>query len=236
MEVIPGIHNLWQRKGARVHAYLLQHDGDLILIDTLYDSDAHRILELLRQIGRGPRDLKHIILTHAHRSHLGGLALLKQLSGAPVYAHEWESDLISGDRAAQQVSWRPQPAFRTYPYQVANNLNLTRHPPCEVDHFIHQGDRIGPLEVLATPGHSPGHLAFYWPDRRTLFSGDAIVTWPRFELGWPGFLLNRRQHRASLRKMAELDTEVLCTGHGEPIRSDAAARIRAALSQADPLP
>lgn len=235
MEISPGVHNLWQRRGAHVQAYLLQHGDELILIDTLYDSDAHRILELLRQLGREPRNLKHIILTHAHRSHLGGLALLKQLSGAPVYAHEWESDLVSGDRAAQQVSWRPQPVFRTYPYQVANNLNLTRHPPCEVDHFIHQGDRIGPLEVLATPGHSPGHLAFYWPERRALFSGDAIVTWPRFELGWPGFLLNRRQHRASLRKMADLDTEVLCTGHGEPIRSGAAGTIRAALSQAEPL-
>ncbi len=235
MEVVPGIHALWQQKGAYVRAYLLQHAGELILIDTLYDNDAHRILELLRQIGCTPSDLKHIILTHAHRSHLGGLALLKQLSGAPVYAHEWESDLISGDRAAQQVSWRPQPAFRTYPFQIANNLNLVHHPPCEVDHFIHQGDRIGPLDVLATPGHSPGHLAFYWPERRALFSGDAIVTWPHFELGWPGFLLNRRQHRASLRKMADLDTDVLCTGHGAPIQSGAAARIRTALSQAEPL-
>ncbi len=235
MEVITGIHSLGQRQGARVHAYLLEQGSDLILIDTLYDRDAHRILDLLAKLGRSPRDLKHIIMTHAHRSHLGGLAVLKQLSGAPVYAHEWESDLISGDRAAQPVSWRPQPAYRTYPYQIANNLNLARHPPCEVDCYIHQGDRIGPLEVLATPGHSPGHLAFYWPDRKVLFSGDAIVMWPHFELGWPGFLLNRRQHRASLHKMAELDAEVLCTGHGEPISSGAAARIRTALSQAERL-
>jgi glyoxylase-like metal-dependent hydrolase (beta-lactamase superfamily II) len=231
VEVAPGIYSLWQKMGAYVRAYLIDTPDGLLLIDTLYDTDARQIFALIKWLGYSPADLRHIILTHAHRSHLGGLRVLQESSGAPVYAHEWESDLISGDRAAQQVSWRPQPAFRTYVYQVANNLHLTRHPPVNVDHFIHEGDRIGPLQVLHTPGHSPGHLAFYWPERRALFTGDAIVTWPRFELGWPGFLLNKRAHQQSLRRMAELDVEVLCTGHGEPVLSGAASRVRAALPQ-----
>lgn len=231
MEVAPGIHSLGQRQGANVHAYLIDTGAELLLIDTLYDTDARRILSLIKQLGRTPKDLNHIIMTHAHRSHLGGLARLKELSDAPIYAHEWESDLISGDRAAQQVSWKPQPAYRTYIYQIANNLNLTHHPPAEVNYFIHEGDQVGPLHVMHTPGHSPGHLAFYWPERRVLFSGDAIVAWPRFELGWPGFLLNKRAHQKSLLKMAELDAELLCTGHGKPITKDAAARIRTALTE-----
>lgn len=229
MEIVPGIHSLWQKKGAYVHAYLINTPEGLLLIDTLFDTDAAPILSLIKQLGRTVQDLRHIIMTHAHRSHLGGLALLKELSGARVYAHEWEADLISGDRAAQQVSWRPQPDYRTYIYQLGNNLNLTRHPPANVDCHIHEGDHVGPLHVMHTPGHSPGHLAFYWPERRVMFTGDAIVAWPRFELGWPGFLLNKRAHKQSLRKMAELDADVLCTGHGEPITSGAAARVRAAL-------
>lgn len=229
MEVVPGIHSLWQKKGAQVHAYLIEATEGLLLIDTLYDTDAAQILGLLKHLGRSPQEIRHIIMTHAHRSHLGGLALLQELSGAPVYAHEWESDLISGDRAAQQVSWRPQPAFRTYIYQLGNNLNLTRHPPAQVDCFVHEGDAIGPLQVLATPGHSPGHLAFYWAERRVLFTGDAIVNWPRFELGWPGFLLNKRAHRQSLLKMAALDAATLCTGHGAPIAAGGAAMVRNAL-------
>ena len=44
--------------------------------------------------------LKHILLTHAHRSHLGGLSELKRMSGATVYAHEWEADIIAGERKA----------------------------------------------------------------------------------------------------------------------------------------
>ena len=90
MEVVPGIHSLWQKKGAYVHAYLVETSDGLLLIDTLFDKDAARILALIRQLGRAPQDIRHIIMTHAHRSHLGGLAALKQLSGASVYAHEWE--------------------------------------------------------------------------------------------------------------------------------------------------
>lgn len=229
MEVAPGIYSLWQRKGAYVHAFLLDDGNDLTLIDTLYDADAKRILDQIAQIGKTIKDLKRIVMTHAHRSHLGGLALLKELSGAPVYAHEWEADLISGDRAAQQVSWLPHNPVRTWPLQVANNLGFIKHPPVQVDEYIHDGDLIGPVRVVYAPGHSPGHLAFFWPERRALICGDAICTWPTFQLGWPGFLLNPKQHQASLRRLAEFDSEVLCVGHGEPLSSGAAARIRAAL-------
>jgi hypothetical protein len=96
MQVAPGIYSMAQRKGAYVHAFLLDDGDGLTLVDTLYDSDAHRILAELQRIGKSVADIKHIVMTHCHRSHLGGLALLKEQSGAPVYAHEWEADLIAG--------------------------------------------------------------------------------------------------------------------------------------------
>ncbi len=229
MEVAPGIYSLWQRQGAYVHAFLLDDGAGLTLVDTLYDTDAGRILDQIAQIGKTPGDLKRIIMTHAHRSHLGGLARLKELSGAPVYAHEWEADLISGDRGAQQVSWLPHRPVRTYPLQIALNLGIGKHPPVQVDHFIHDGDRLGPLRVVYAPGHSPGHLAFWWPERRALITGDAVCTWPAFQLGWLGFTLNLKQHMASLHRLAEFDAEVLCVGHGQPLQSGGAAQIRAAL-------
>jgi glyoxylase-like metal-dependent hydrolase (beta-lactamase superfamily II) len=230
MEAAPGVYSLAQSQGGFVHAYLLDDgSGRLTLVDTLFDTDGHRILTLLESIGKTPRDIKHIIVTHAHRSHLGGLARLKELTGAPVYAHEWEADIISGDRKAQAVSYLPSAPLRAYPLQIGLNLDIARHAPVVVDNFVHEGDQIGPLRVLFAPGHSPGHLAFYWPERRVLIAGDAICTWPNFMLGWKGFLLNPKQHQASLRRLAELDAEVLCVGHGDPLRSGAAAQIRAAL-------
>jgi glyoxylase-like metal-dependent hydrolase (beta-lactamase superfamily II) len=98
-----------------------------------------------------------------------------------------------------------------------------------VDHYVHEGDRIGPLQVIYCPGHSPGHLAFYWEERRLLIAGDAICTWPNLMLGWRGFTLNQKQHKASVHHLAELDSEILCVGHGEPLTSGAAEQIRRAL-------
>ncbi len=233
MEVVAGIYSMAQRKGAYVHAFLLDDGNGLTLVDTLYDVDAHRILAELDRIGKSVTDIKHIVMTHCHRSHLGGLALLQEQSGAPVYAHEWEADLIAGQRKQQPVSWLPHQPARVWPLQIALNLGIARHPPATVDHFVHEGDRIGPLQVIACPGHSPGHLAFWWGERRLLIAGDAICTWPNLMLGWRGFTLNLTQHRASVRRLAELDSEILCVGHGDPLPSNAAPAIRAALPTLD---
>ncbi len=233
MQVAPGIHSMWQRNGAYVHAFLLDDGDGLTLVDSLYDTDAHRILAELEAMGRKAQDIKHIIMTHAHRSHLGGLARLKELSGAPVYAHEWEADLIAGDRNQQAVSWLPHRPVRVWPLQIALNLGIAKHPGVAVDHYVHEGDRIGPLRVVYCPGHSPGHLAFTWEERRLLIAGDAICTWPNLMLGWRGFTLNLRQHKASVRRLAELDSEILCVGHGEPLASGAAEQIRRALPTLD---
>jgi glyoxylase-like metal-dependent hydrolase (beta-lactamase superfamily II) len=231
MELARGVYDMWQRQGGHVHAFLLDNGtGSLTLIDTLWDTDAGPILRQLRQIGRPVTDLRHIVLTHGHRAHLGGLATLKRLSGATVYAHEWESDIIGGDREAQRVSLIPgtplRPYLRVYPLQAGLALGKGQHPPCPVDETLTEGDRIGPLHVFHMPGHSPGHLSFYWPERRVLFSGDAIATWPAFNAGWPAFNLNRKQLWASIRRMAELEAEVVAVGHGNPLTMRARERVK----------
>ncbi|MCD6029906.1 MAG: putative Zn-dependent hydrolase, glyoxylase, partial [Thermomicrobiales bacterium] len=82
MEIAKGIYSLGQRRGGHVHAFLIDDGHDLTLIDTLADDDARRVLAALRRLGRSPADVKNIVLTHGHRSHLGGLAALKRMTGA----------------------------------------------------------------------------------------------------------------------------------------------------------
>jgi glyoxylase-like metal-dependent hydrolase (beta-lactamase superfamily II) len=102
-----------------------------------------------------------------------------------------------------------------------------------VDQTVNDGDMIeafGGLQVIATPGHSPGHVSFWQPERKILFVGDTIMNafssgglrLP-FTVSTPDMAENIR----SVKKLAELDAEIACFGHGEPILDDAAAKIRA---------
>jgi glyoxylase-like metal-dependent hydrolase (beta-lactamase superfamily II) len=227
MRVAEGVYSIGQSKGGRVHAYLFEQDRELTLVDTLFDADGERVLDCIRRIGRSPGNLKHIALTHAHRSHLGGLARLKRLTGALVCAHEWEADIIAGERLAQPVSLRPQGPLSTYPMRIGLALGRPRHMPCPVDRSLREGDQVGPLRVVHIPGHTPGHLAFHWDQRGVLAVGDAVATWPRIDAGWPGFNLNEGQYRASLKRLAQIEAEVIAVGHGEPLRERATERLHA---------
>lgn len=224
--VADGVYSLSQRMGGHVHAYILDDGNGLTLIDTLYDTDGARILRAIQDIGRQVTDLKNILITHAHRSHIGGTAALKKLSGAKVWVHEWEADILAGDRKAQACTIIPKPPLLVYPIQFGLAIGIDGHAPCEADGFFREGDRIGPLQIIYTPGHSPGHMAFYWDKRAFLHAGDAIATWPDLRLGWPGLNLNKKQHLQSLRKIEDLPVDLIAVGHGDAAVGDQIEQLR----------
>jgi glyoxylase-like metal-dependent hydrolase (beta-lactamase superfamily II) len=229
IELAPGVHSLGGTKGGRVRAFLLDH-GELTLVDTLFEDDARGVLAAIKALGRSPRDLARIVLTHAHRSHLGGLAALKRETGAKILAHEWEADIISGDRRAQPVTLRPMQSLRLMPFQLGLRFGRPKHVPCPVDDAVDEDDQVGPLQVLHAPGHTPGHLAFFWHDRSVLLAGDAIATWPELCPGWKPFTLNAKQQGDSLRRMAALAPRVVGVGHGDAITENAAELVRTFLT------
>lgn len=225
-KVVDGVHTLSQRKAGRIHAHLLDDDGAFALIDTLYDSDGAQIVRAIEQLGRKITDLKNIILTHAHRSHIGGLAALKKMSGAKVWAHEAESDIIAGKRKSPGTTFIPQWPLKVYHIQFALNIGVDGHEVCEVDAFLKEGDSVGPLQIIHAPGHSAGHLAMYWKQRSALFAGDALATWPELSLGWPGLTQDQKQSLQSLRKIDDLRADVIGVGHGEPATGEQIEHLR----------
>jgi glyoxylase-like metal-dependent hydrolase (beta-lactamase superfamily II) len=218
MKLTDGIHYVSQTTGGHVHAFLLDDGKSLTLIDALYDSDAGLLLEEIKLMGRQPSDLKNIILTHAHRSHIGGVAALKKVSNATVYSHDWEAGIIDGSRGATKVSIFPKPPIEAYYMQLGLALGVDGHVPCRVDQSLKDGDHVGSLTIVSTPGHTPGCLSFSWPEKKALFVGDVIVTWPRVEAGWAGLTLDMKQNVQSVGKLSDFgDVDIVGVGHGEPI-------------------
>lgn len=233
-ELAPGIYSLGHGKGGHVHAFLIDGGGELALVDTLFEGDGRLVLDAISALGRKPSDLKRIAITHGHRSHLGGLAALKRESGATVHAHEWEADIVAGDRRAQAVSIWPRQSLRLFPFQIGLWLDLPKHTSCPVDELLDEGDAFGPLQVLHAAGHSPGHLAFWWPERRFLIAGDGVATWPELCPGWHSFNLNRPQHHRTLQRLAALDAAIVGVGHGDPITEGAADKVHELASRPVP--
>lgn len=234
MKIAPGIYEVgapkWGYfKAGNTKAYLVEDGDDLIVIDTHYDADARFILDEISLIGKKPEDIKHIVITHGHRGHMGGMATLKRLSGAPVYAHEWEADIVSGDRAIPKVDIFVFSPIQTWPIIIVGQTTgrWNKVEPVTVDRIVDEGDKIGPLQVLHTPGHTPGHLALYWPERKALFTSDCFVTWPLITPGWRNTMLNVPQSWQTLARLATLDVEVISPGHGDSIRENGGAVLRA---------
>jgi glyoxylase-like metal-dependent hydrolase (beta-lactamase superfamily II) len=221
MQIAPGLHSLGDDSGGWVRSFLVEDGDGLLLIDTLSQEDGRMVLEELRAMGRSPTDIKRIILTHSHPSHLMGLAALKKLTGARVYSHDWEADIAAGKRKmvrSEQATILPRKPIKIYKFQLGFYFGIDKHAPCEVDDNLKDGDHVGPLVVMHVPGHTPGSLAFYWPERRALIAGDMVSTWPEPALGWPQITLDNKQNRESAGKLADMvNAEILCVGHGDPV-------------------
>lgn len=247
MQIAPGIHSIRQTgrqtyPSGYSHAYLLETGPEeLTLIDTLGDTDGRLVLDMLRGLNRPVGGLRHILLTHCHRSHVSGAARLRELSGATVYAHPWEAEIISGKRSAPRVSLLPLRPLRIFPQRLGLALRAG-HPPCPVDRHLGDGDAVGPVRVIHVPGHTPGALVYYWPEQRALFTGDNIVSWPSLRTGWPGFQLDAPQFRRSMRYMEESvarlaedpdqPVAVIGVAHGEPVTRGATEHLRSLVDAA----
>jgi glyoxylase-like metal-dependent hydrolase (beta-lactamase superfamily II) len=194
-------------------AYLLRHDGGVLLVDTGMPGLGAATLDVLRG-----QALTHIVLTHRHVDHAGSAAEIAALTGAPVYAGRADAPLIRSGEAG------PQPVFTATEEALFARVGAglpAAPPPCRVDVELDDGDRIDELGavVVATPGHTDGSIALHLPDTGVLFTGDvAAESEGRVVLG--PFNTGRARATASFRRFADLAADTVCFGHGRPLRDD----------------
>lgn len=199
-----------------VNAYLIQGASDLTLVDAGPARSAGALLEELRRNGFRLEDIGRVVLTHGHGDHSGGvIPFLRRRGAVKVYAHPLEIPSLTGKA--------PLPAPPGWAGRVAVRAQARLWPsePLEVVVAAEPGMPIkglGSWQVLHTPGHTDGGLSLFEPVRQILICGDIAVQ-RGGALRLPPAFLNRDPEalKASLKRAAGLDCDILCCGHGEAL-------------------
>ncbi|MEV3970548.1 MBL fold metallo-hydrolase [Streptomyces sp. NPDC050698] len=227
IELLPRLHLLRFPVG---QAYLWRDGGELTLVDAGPAGYGDRIAEAVTALGRHPRDVRRIVLTHFHADHAGGAAEFAALSGAEVLAHRLDAPAVRGEAAG------PEPVFedweRPLHEQALRLLPEGDHPrPGEVTE-VSGGEVLdlgGGAHVVHVPGHTRGSIALHLPEHGVVFTGDTVAASPADGTVMPGvFNLDREQVLAACHQLAELGPEVACFGHGDPVTRQAARALRSA--------
>jgi len=205
-----------------INCYLVREDDGFTLIDTAWPSSQAQAI--IREANKLGLPIVRILLTHAHIDQVGSLdALHDALPHAQVAISERDARLLSGD-----LSLDPSEPQDKKPGAYSCKTKPTR--------LLHEGDRIGSLEVIATPGHTPGHLAFLDTRDRALIAGDAFQTLGgvavsgTIKLLFPLPALSNWQKGLSLesaRKLLALQPSLLAVGHGRVLSDPQPAMERA---------
>lgn len=145
-----------------MNCYLVVEDDGLTLVDSTTSSPAADVARLAGELGL---ELRRVALTHAHGDHVGGVGGVRQrFPDIEVSIGERDARLLAGDRSLDPEE--PQTPIRGYFVDVA----------WKPDRLLKPGDRVGSLEVVPAPGHTPGHVAFLDTRDRSLLAGDAFQT------------------------------------------------------------
>jgi glyoxylase-like metal-dependent hydrolase (beta-lactamase superfamily II) len=201
--------DLWLLRGQPPYFINVYVIGD-VLVDAATRRAGRRILRQLEG-----RMITAHALTHAHPDHQGASKEVCEALGIPLWCGEADAD-------AMEQGTIPD----TQPKHPINRLidRFWLGPPFPVARRLREGDVVAGFEVLHVPGHSPGHVAFWRESDRALIAGDVLTNMDTIT-ALPGlheprwfFTPDPAMNRASARRIAALEPELVCFGHGRPLR------------------
>jgi glyoxylase-like metal-dependent hydrolase (beta-lactamase superfamily II) len=214
-QVIPGVYMLGGICGTGflgANIYILINE-DITIVDTGYPGREKQILNAVLYLGYTPSDVARIVLTHYHPDHIGSLPQLSKATGATVIAHKLDAPHIEG-RQQQQFDRD----------NVILNMLLSAMDkfwpvfPVAVTSIVDDGDELpGGMIVRHLPGHTPGSLSLFMPEKNLIIVGDLLSN--TFGLSLPSrmFTVHRDEELRSLKKLEDMEFDIICFGHGRPV-------------------
>jgi glyoxylase-like metal-dependent hydrolase (beta-lactamase superfamily II) len=203
LKITDNVYALDSTKGN--YSYLIL-DEEIILVDTGRPGQGKGILNELKSMNIKPDDIKHILITHHDIDHIGNAALLQQATGATLWASKEDIPYICGDKNRPGIKW-----FFSVIMRARNPENITAYKE-------HQ--KISNIEVIPSPGHTPGHVCLLYKD--VLFAGD-LVRSSKGLLKPPASIMNWDENALieSIKKLDKYSFKWVCPAHGEPVKRDA---------------
>jgi glyoxylase-like metal-dependent hydrolase (beta-lactamase superfamily II) len=209
-----------------INVYLVREEDGFTLVDTALQSRAKSMVQVAQQFGQ---PIRRLLLTHAHADHSGGLDAVHELvPEAEFVMPARDARFLTGDMSLDADEPRDK---------LRGGWVIRKTPPTRL---LHEGDRVGSLEVIATPGHTPGHCSFLDTRDRTLIAGDAFQTLG--DVAVSGTLTifplpalstwHKPTCLESARKLRALSPSRLAVGHGRVLNDPLAEMDRAIARQA----
>jgi glyoxylase-like metal-dependent hydrolase (beta-lactamase superfamily II) len=196
-----------------VNCFLVREDDGFTLVDTNLASSATEILSATQHLDA---PIRHIALTHAHIDHVGSLdALVQQFPKIEFVIGHRESRLLTRD-------------FSLDAGETGKKLMGFPGAKSRPTRLVMDGDRVGSLQAVFSPGHTPGHVAYLDVRDGSLIAGDAFTTQTGivaagvFKIFFPFpalFSWNRERAAESAKKLLNLKPTRLAVGHGKTIES-----------------
>jgi glyoxylase-like metal-dependent hydrolase (beta-lactamase superfamily II) len=232
-EVVPGIHMIelpLPFSLGIVNVYLVKLDVGWLLIDCGMQTEAcfQALTRAMEGLGLNWTDIQRILLTHIHPDHMGLAAKLVELTGAPLELHRADNELLAdvANRERHQAWQRDVLASAGVSEEMNQRVHLSlvemqeSYQRLKPTRLLSGGESYatahGPLEVIWTPGHSPGHVCLYDRERRVLISGDHILEHISPNIGWHPERDTLGEFLSSLDLIASLEVDLILPSHGAP--------------------
>ncbi len=213
-KVIEGVHQVDGVNGGNV--YLIVNGDKLTLIDTGFVRSAEKIESYIEKLGFQPSAVSSITLTHYHIDHTANAKTLKEKTGAKVAVHEADADFVTHKKSP------PRPKGL-----LSRAIGIVKAALVEPDIVLKDDDNIEGLQVVHVPGHTPGSIALLDAQRKVMFVGDAVFFADgKVEAPDEKFTWDMGQAAESIGKMAEIDFEVMLSGHKESLMSEASKKVK----------